>query len=114
MESSEESREGSNDITVRMRAGHTGHTPNLALCYQGRLSWRREHQSQDPKVTRAKGLQAEGATSTDPEARGSLARVRKHEELRAAEAWEARQGAGEVGRTEPHALVCRTETLSLI
>lgn len=114
MESSEESREGSNDITVRMSGGsHRSHTQS-SLCYQGRLSGRREHQSQDPKVTRAKGLQAEGATSTDPEARGSLARVRKHEKLRAAEAWKARQGAGKVGRTEPHALVCRTETLSLI
>lgn len=52
-------------------------------------------------MTREKGPQAEGATSTGPEARGSLARVRKHEKFRVAEAWEARQGAGKMGRTEP-------------
>lgn len=61
-----------------------------------------------------KGLQAEGTTSRDPEARGSLAHVRKHGKFREAEAWEARQGAGRVGRTEFHTLVCLTTTLSFI
>lgn len=43
----------------------------------GKASGRRKHQSQGPKVTRQKELQAEGATSIVPEARGSLAGLGK-------------------------------------